>query len=891
MSLAPGTKLGPYEIGVPLGAGGMGEVYRARDTRLDRTVAIKILPANISADPLAKQRFEREAKTVSGLNHPNICVLHDVGSQDGIDYLVMECVEGESLAQRLHKGAVPAEQVLKIGAELADALDKAHRSGIVHRDLKPANIMLTKSGAKLLDFGLAKPAAPLATLATLTAATSLESPVTQEGAIVGTFQYMSPEQVEGKELDARSDIFSLGAVLYEMLTGKRAFEGKSQLSVASAILEKEPAPISKVKPLTPPSLDHAIRRCLAKDPEDRWQTARDLALELKWLATASSEAPLPIQLSAKPSRWIPWLLAALALLAALVLALRSPHPGSPDRAVFRTSILPPDKARFASIEIDEGGVPAVSPDSRYLVTPVHDTDGKIRLWLRALDSSEGKPLPGTEGSGHAFWSPDSRSIGFFSDGKLKRLDIDGSAPYIICDALNGRGGTWNSDGVILFTPSLSTPLYKVPATGGTPVQITKVDTAQDDIGHRWPQFLPDGRHFLFTIRAGKTDRIGLYLGSLDSPEYHLIVHTAFNASYVSPGYLLYVRDELLFAQKFDPSSAKLSGEPLPLPDHVGLNAPTLRALFSASNTGVLAYYPAQAGSNSSALLWYERSGKKSELLAPSFFSAGSRISPDGNSIALSAYAPNEGNLKIWNLDIQRGTKILLSTPGGNPVWQPDGQSILYNHYAGGLSHIYHTKASGAGNAESVLATDGFSEVPMSICSDGKTLLYTRSPADDTQQFSLWVLPLLGGQKPFPLLQGDARPIRASFSPDCNWVAYESRAPAVHEIFIVHFPDGGRKYQVSAAGGLDPKWRRDGKELYFYSPQDSSITAVPVAEKGQELVLGKPVPLFQVHPYVPRLGVFDVTADGQKFLVFGDTAAASGTPLTVVMNWDADLPKK
>jgi eukaryotic-like serine/threonine-protein kinase len=494
---------------------------------------------------------------------------------------------------------------------------------------------------------------------------------------------------------------------------------------------------------------------------------------------------------------------------------------------------------------------------------------------------EGKTLSGTEGSGHAFWSPDSRSIAFFAGSKLKRIDIDGSAPYTLCDATLGRGGTWNSAGIILFAPSLYTPLFKVPASGGTPVQVTKFDRAQGETSHRWPQFLPDGRHFLFNVRSEQSDRSGLYVGSLDSPEYHLIVPTIFNGSYVDPGYLLYARDELLFAQKFDPATSKLSGEPFPLPDHVGLYAPGSSALFSASNTGVLAYYPAVAGAIGVDLDWYDRSGKRSGPAIPHItFITSAATSPDGNSVALSIYPPNGWIPRIWKLDLKRGTKIPLTSSGGSPVWTPDGQSVFYARAKAGEFHIYRTKASGDGSEDPVLVTDGISEYPSSICSDGKSLLFSRAPAGDALHASLWALPLTGEPKPFPLLQNEVRIYRGIFSPDCNWVAYESGILANREIFIVHFPDGGRKYQVSTAGGLNPEWRRDGKEFYFFSPQDSSITAVPLQEKGQELILGRAMALFNVHPYIPRIGVFDVTPDGQKFLVFGNTGALSGTPLTV-----------
>jgi serine/threonine protein kinase/Tol biopolymer transport system component len=897
MPLAPGSKLGPYEILSPLGSGGMGEVYRARDTRLDRSVAIKILPAHLSADPARKQRFEREAKTISGLNHPNICTLHDVGSLDGLDYLVMECVEGESLAARLEKGPLLANQVLKIGAELADALDKAHRSGIVHRDLKPANIMLTKSGAKLLDFGLAKPTAPQATLATLTSALPQQSPVTQEGTIVGTFQYMSPEQVEGKELDARSDIFSLGTVLYEMLTGKRAFDGKSQLSIASAILEKDPAPIAASVPLTPPALDHAIGRCLAKDPDDRWQTARDLALELKWVATpaASTDSARPVaapKSKNKFKQYLPYLIEAAAIVAAAYfLAPRLTRTtATNERVTLRAALLPPEKSQFASIETDEGGVPAVSPDGRYVLSPVHEGDGKVRLWLRPVQATQGKILPGTEGAGHAFWSPDSHSIGFFANGKLKRTDLDGSAPYNIADAALGRGGSWNSGGTILFSPAQSQPLFKVSATGGTPLAVTKLDKAQGNPSHRWPQFLPDGHHFLFTLRSDRPNETGLYAASLDDPQPHLVLSTTYNASYVSPGYILFVRDDALFAQRFDTGSLKLLGDPIPLPDRVALFSPALNAIFSASDSGLLAYYPQQAGSPTGAsLVWYDRSGKKSDLVTQMFLTA-SEISPEGSSVALSGYAPNEWLPKLWKFDFGRGTRSLLTQGyGTDPIWTPDGQSIYFSHIGSyNTGQIHKVSASGGGSEETILAVDGYSVWPATLCHDGQTLLYGQAPLGDTNDVSVWSMSLNGGAKPAQLIAADQRPSRLAFSADCNWVAYETRLTGNREISILHFPDGAQKYQVSTSGGFNPKWRQDGKELFYYSPFDSSIVSVSVGEKGQALSLGKPTPLFQVHPFAPRLGVFDITPDAQKFLVFGDTSSYNGTPLYIVQNWDAQL---
>ena len=543
MPLASGTKLGPYEILAPLGAGGMGEVYRARDTRLERSVAIKILPAQFSTDPVRKQRFEREAKTISSLNHPNICVLHDVGSQDGVDYLVMECVEGETLAKRLEKGPLPLDQVLKYGTQIADALEQAHRSGVVHRDLKPGNIMLTVTGSKLLDFGLAKAVAPLASVATLTGAVTQSSPMTEQGVIVGTFQYMSPEQIEGKELDGRSDIFSLGAVLYEMLTGQRAFQGKSQLSVASAILEKEPAPISAVKPLTPPALDHAINKCLAKIPDERWQSTSDLASELKWLFESGSQAGIPASTMLKRKRHerLAWAIAIAGLLTtALVGAAYYRETGKPAQVL--RAVIPTEEGTSPIFSGDLAGPVVLSPDGKALAFGASDAQGKVTLWVRNLNGLHAHSLPGTDGSTFPFWSPDGRSMGYFASGKLKTVSVEGGTPTDICDAPSGRGGTWSAQGTILFSPQFESAIYRVPASGGAPTLVTTLDKAKHD-SHRWPYFLPDGRHFLYLAinrMAGHEPDDAIYFASLDGKENRLLLHAFTNAAY-GEGQLLFVR--------------------------------------------------------------------------------------------------------------------------------------------------------------------------------------------------------------------------------------------------------------------------------------------------------------------------------------------------------------
>src|SRR6516162_463900 len=552
MGLAPGHKLGPYEIVAPLGAGGMGEVYRARDTRLERTVAVKILPEHLSHSAEAKQRFEREARAVSSLNHPNICTLYDVGHQDGVDYLVMEFLEGQTLAERLAKGPLPLEQMLKYGIEICQGLEKAHCTGVLHRDLKPGNIMLTKAGTKLMDFGLAKAAtagSPLSSSLGLTmSGPSADQPLTARGMVVGTFQYMSPEQVEGKEADARSDIFALGALLYEMTTGKRAFTGKTQGSIVAAILAADPPPISTVQPISPPALERVVKACLEKDPEERLQTAHDVKLQLKWIAEGGSQAgvPAPLASQRKTRERILW--AVSTFLAAACLALAVIHFGQTKVAqrAIHTYILAPEKSTFAFVG-DHTGPLTISPDGTRLVYAALDPDGKQMLWLRPLEAASSQQLAGTEDAAYPFWSPDSRFIGFFAEGKLKTIAAAGGPAQVLCDAPDGRGGTWNREGTIVFPSTFNSPMYRISAGGGTPVQVTDLDASQGENSHRWPQFLPDGRHFLFYVRSRQGIGAGEYVGSLDSKDKKLLFRNLSNVVYAAPGYLLFVRENTLMA--------------------------------------------------------------------------------------------------------------------------------------------------------------------------------------------------------------------------------------------------------------------------------------------------------------------------------------------------------
>jgi eukaryotic-like serine/threonine-protein kinase len=882
MPLAAGVKLGPYEIVSPLGAGGMGEVYRARDTRLDRTVAIKVMPAHFSNDPIRKQRFEREAKAISGLNHANICTLHDVGSQDGIDYLVMEYVDGESLAQRLAKGPLPVDQVLKVGREIADALDRAHRGGIIHRDLKPGNIMLTKSGAKLLDFGLARPTSQVATLTTMTATASHHSPVTQEGSVVGTFQYMSPEQVEGRDLDVRSDIFSLGAVLYEMLTGQRAFVGKSQLSVASAILEREPAPITTIKPLTPHFLDHIIRRCLAKDPDDRWQTARDVAMELK-------SANLQDSISTESSRvgvltgrnvgvWLGLFLAGL-LVALAIFVLASRHQFAPSQNSTRTSILAPDGKEF-----DRWGTAALSPNGEYLAFSALMPGWGSQLWLRRTDSLTAKPLPETDGAQNPFWSPDSKWIGFVAGSKLRKISVDGGSPLVICDSEQNRGGSWNSNGTILFSPGPGYPVFSVPDSGGTPVAVTEFDQSVGEVSHRWPEFLPDGKHFLFLSRSKENI---VYAASVDSKKRKLILKNDTNVVYAPPGYLLFAKNGVLLAQPFDADRLELTGTAIAIAESVPVFGGQQHGLFSASKNGLLAIH--STAEMLTQPVSVDLSGKFLEpIMEPAMFPFGDmQISQDGRKLAVTITDPKDGTDNIWihNLASHQTTRLTFEKMiGQNPRWSPDSSTVLYNSNRFGTPQIFSIPASGVGEAERLLPSD-YSESADSWSPDGRFLIFSRSPIDKMSERSLWVLPMTGEKKPYPLIAtSHSRQWYAAFSPDGKWVAYVSDESGNPEIYLVPFPDARVKIQVSTNHGSQPRWSPDGHQLYYIG-KDHAIMATTLrfAVNGPEVAETRTL-------FKPDIPQFQVSGDGKHLLVFKTVNNQDPSTVTLISNWMNALSK-
>jgi eukaryotic-like serine/threonine-protein kinase len=901
MRLDAGTKLGPYEITAPLGAGGMGEVYRARDTRLDRSVAVKILPAHLSDQPEAGERFEREARTISSLNHPHICQLHDVGTQDGVRYLVMELLEGETLAERLRRGPMPVDQVLRSGAEIAEGLDAAHRRGVVHRDLKPGNIMLTKTGAKLMDFGLAKGIAttkPVSADLTATMSSSHATPLTQQGTIVGTFQYMAPEQVEGKEADARSDIFSLGTVLYEMLSGKRAFEGKTLVSVAAAILEKEPEPIRVVQPVTPPALERVIKKCLAKDPDARWQSAGDLASELKWIAeggaASATETPQAASESRKTSL-LPWAVAALAVLAAVALAIV--HFGSNEtRPVTVTQIAPSDKLQFAFVG-DSGGPPVISPDGTQIVFSAK-SEGKTQLYLRTLDKLTPQPMVGTQEGIFPFWSPDGKSVGFFSpDGKLRRIDVAGGPPVVICDATNGRGGAWSKNGTIVFEPFPPLPLYQVPATGGTAVPLTKLTGKYTT--HRWPQFMPDGRHFIY-LAANHSDPAGpdtgVFWASLDGRENKLVVHTVSAAVYAS-GFLLYVRDTALIAQHFDPSTGELKGDAQVLTGDVQIDATVWRGTFTAADVGPLIYQPASATAGM-RLTWIDRNGKETgNVLEPDLYNQ-VELSPDGKKAAVVVGNP-QGT--IWIVDLEHNTRSKFTLGNGafgSPLWSHDGKQIAYLASDGSSDRFSAMvkAADGSGEAKRLMAEDltigGAVQGLWDWSPDGRYLLYATGTYSSRDGVDIWALPTFGDHKPFAYISGPGEQGFAEFSPDGRWVAYVSNETGSFEIYVAPFPWTGAKWQISTTSGYEPRWARDGKEIMFQAIGTPQTLVAEVDGHGPGFQVGEVRQLFESSDLSPNTAArqFDVTRDGQRTLQI-TTGDAGRLPLNVIQNWTEQLGRK
>jgi Tol biopolymer transport system component len=874
----------------------MGQVYHARDSRLDRFVALKILPPAVADCPGRRERFEREARAISALNHPHICVVHDVGDNSDVPFLVMEYLEGETVAQRLAQGPLPLEQVLPYAIEMADALDHAHVHGIVHRDVKPSNVMLTRSGTKLLDFGLAslRPAESTSPLSTLSMPKAL---LTTEGTIVGTLQYMAPEQLEGKTVDARTDIFAFGALVYEMATGRKAFEGSSQASLVAAILQTSPPPMSTLGLTVPLALDHVISKCLAKDPDQRWQTARDLKLELSWIAEQSESlagAVVPgkrtrTRFGALRQPALAWSAAAVASLVAAAAVTLSPWSGSADDDVMRLSVPLPAGGVIVPHEIRTDL--ALSPDGRHVVLVI-TTEGRTQLWLRSLDVSQPRALLGTDGASSPFWSPDSRFIGFAADGKIKKVAANGGPPALICEARLEGVPSWGQDGIIVFSKSLD-GIYRVSAEGGAATQVTRLDQSRGEVDHLWPHFLPDGRRFLFSstsrVHEDQVSR-GIYVASLDGGQPRLLFQADSRVEYVHPGYLLFVREGTLMAQAFDATSLRLTGEAVSIADRLHYFRSAANAGFSASQGGTLAYH---AGASTSRLVWFDRKGNEIDTMGTPGIYGSVRISPNGKQVAVEVVDPGSGTSDLWIHDVSRETPTRLTSDLGSeadPVWSPDGRLVVFRSDRDGPPDLYRKSSSGIAPAEVLLKQAGVQR-PTDWSSDGHFLTYTEE--DRETGHSLWILPLARDHQPKPFLRTRFQEGTATFSPDGRWLAFVSDESGGPEVYVARLADTGPKHRISTAGGIAPRWRRDGKELFYVEP-GNRFMAVPVS-LGASFEARVPVQLFRV---ASRVGFtrrvwyasYDVSGDGENFLVNVVLEDAAVAPITVILNWMAVLKK-
>ena len=884
MALTSGTKLGPYEIQSPLGAGGMGEVYRAKDTRLDRTVAVKILPGHLSDNIEAKQRFDREARAISSLNHPNICTLHDIGHQDGIDFLVMEYLEGETLADRLRKGPLPTEQVLRYGIEICEGLERAHKSGVVHRDLKPANVMLTKTGAKLMDFGLAKAtlpgASPASSLTMTISHPSADQPLTAHGTIVGTFQYMSPEQTEGKEADARSDIFALGAVLYEMATGKRAFTGKSQASLVAAILASDPLPISMVQPMSPPALEQVIKSCLAKDPEERFQTVHDLKLQLKWIAQASaSQMAAPAQIRARRvvqkrtlliAAVVGWILAAAAL--AIFLSSRAQLENA--RRPMTASWLPPSDTEFTSVV---AGALALSPDGSKLAFLAGDPSD-TRLWVRDV-ATGGLHQMEVERPTFPFWSPDGKNIGFFSAGKLKKVALAGGPVQVLCDAPEGRGASWSPRGVIIFTPNIFEPLYKVPEGGGVPEKITEQKPGWT---HRNPYFLPDGDHFLFTAREAVGSQgpgAALFGASLSGEKPRQILELASNVQY-SEGYLLYLRDTVLVAQRFDPKSLKFSGDPAPVAEKLDYwNARDLAAFTAAHGTLVFRHGSLQK----TQPMWVDRTGKEVGRFGEPGLYMTPRPSPDGALVGLVRPDPDTHKGDVWVVDTARNTTSRSTFADAATItyaFSPDAKRIAVGTIAGAVSGgMWIQPTSGSGTQEKLQTPKSFGTVT-SWSLNGRYVFFMVQ--NNATRQDIYYVDLNGDKKLTPFIQSPANDMAAVLSPNNKWLAYTSDESGRPEIYVTSFPEPGGKWQVSNGGGGSASWSADGKQIYYTI--GDKLMMVPI-QNVETFQFGAPTAL-PLH--VNEFAALGPVAPGERFPALKALTGGQSHPQEVILNWTGTL---
>ncbi|MEA2238701.1 MAG: eukaryotic-like serine/threonine-protein kinase [Thermoanaerobaculia bacterium] len=874
MAITSGSRLGPYEIVAPIGAGGMGEVYKARDTRLDRSVAIKVLPPAFADNAQLKLRFEREAKTISQLTHPHICTLYDVGNDQGVEYLVMELLDGETLADRIARGPLPMRDVLRYGGEIAAALDRAHRGGVVHRDLKPGNVMITKSGAKLLDFGLAKGGAiSLSGGSTAYPAdgATLQKSLTQEGTILGTFQYMAPEQLEGTDADARTDIFALGTLLYEMASGRRAFSGKTKTSLIAAIVGGEPTPIREIQPLTPPAFEHVIAKCLAKDPDHRWQSASDVASELEWIGATSSQSQAVGDVTRRRSRnraMVVAMIALAAIAAAAVAAFLFRRPAPADTPLLLSITMPKHGS------LDEWGQAILSPDGSSIAFMARTGDtsssgaASYSLWVRPIDRADPRQLPGTQGASEPFFSPDGRSVGFFAQGKLKRIALAGGPPQTICDAPLSYGAAWSRDGVILFCGQ-DGPLFRVDANGGTPRPVTHLTAGEE--AHRWPVFLPDGDHFLFLGDAPRTENHHVKVGALHDGSSRDLVQAISSVNYVEPGYVLFVRAGSLLAQPIDPKTLTLTGEPRVIAEQVVVNDSNHHFEFSVSQNGRLIY---RSGSPNSQLTWVDRFGRTLGTAGDARrLGFGLRLSPDQQRIATDQDDADGRPDDIWVLDVARNvtTRFTFDTAGDyGAAWSPDGSRVAFTSMRAGAGNLFVADASNPSSVRQLTKFKTEQVLADSWTRDGKMIVGELLAKAD---LDIWLFPAGGGEGK-PYLATPFSEQFASVSPDGEWIAYMTDESGRNEIYVERFPSHAERRQVSSSGGGAPMWRNDGREIFYVS--HSQLMSVDMTSRT-----ATPKPLFRLPG-----NSYDVARDGQRFIVDSPLDDNLRSPLTFVSNWMA-----
>jgi Tol biopolymer transport system component len=906
--LAAGTRLGPYEIRAPLGAGGMGEVYRARDTRLDREVAVKVMIGGAATTPESRARFEREARAVSALNHPNISTLHDIGRhetpQGPVDYLVMELIEGETLAHRLARGPLPLEETLRVAVPIADALDRAHRTGIVHRDLKPGNIMLSKAGPKLLDFGLARPGGPAPDGGGLSQSPTMTRALTKEGAIIGTFQYMSPEQLEGKDADARSDLFAFGATLYEMATGRKAFDGTSPASLIAAIMNARPDPLRTHQPLAPAAFERVVATCLARDPDDRWQSAGDLKRELQWIAgggadAAATEAGFAAAAARRAGGrvhlvWAAALLLSVGLAAVAAIALLRPAPGPGGAPLLRAAIAPPVGARF-NIVGDVAGPPALSPDGRRVVFAAIDTAGN-RLWVRPLDALEARALPGTEGAMYPFWSPDGRSVAFFTIDKVKRIDVDGGAVYTICSTGSPRGGAWAPDGTIIFPPAFDSALVRVPAGGGTPQPLTTL-AAGEHTTHRWPQFLPDGRRFIFLAAHHEkpdSEDNGIYLGSLDGGGPQRLVPSKSSAAYAD-GLLFYVQGNALVAQPFDAAAGRIAGPAVPTAERVQLDRTTWRGVFSVgASAHALVYMPA-AGKVGTRIIVYDLDSAGAATVADETSLLSLDLAPDGRRLAVETQDGPRSDIWIYDLvDHSRSRLTFDPMDESAATWAGgEGRIVFGANRPDGRYRVYEKSAGGG--AETLLFEWDEDVYPSDISADGRFLLFHKGPFASRQATDLYLLDLRGTKTPIPFATSSYEEADGQFSPDARWIAYTSTQSGQEEIYVAPRPDpaaapaGGAasrgQWQVSSGGGSVPRWTRDGRTIFWRRSDNTTFARTEVNGRGATFIVGPTRDLpFRAYQNWGSMS-YDISADGRRLVVASPGGDGAQT-MALVSDWSA-----